>query len=129
MNSSFVWICMAVVVAAFVAQGYVLRSLHRRRLVALEAAHEKLKTSLLREIEQLTERLLLLRSEVKQARLTASPAESAAASARSSAVAARQALERKLDVESASRRATPTDGFVDTQVMDHIEEPSSLLLR
>jgi hypothetical protein len=129
MSPSFIWICATVLFVAFMLQGFTLRLLHRRKLEALRAEHAQVHLHLSREFEQLTEQLHRLRAESKQTRLTAAPTETSVATARALLVAARQALERDLDVESNSRFESKSDGFADTQVMAHIAEHSGLLLQ
>lgn len=122
------WILVATLAAALVAQGFVLRRAHRRQMAFQASVLQRSQLAMNNRLDKTKRQIGQLQTELSAARLQIKRLDKQAAAAPSHAVV-REKLERSLDEDDAatSRRRLPADGFADTQPADTCH--GSLLLQ
>jgi hypothetical protein len=122
--NTLVWVLVAGLSLALVAQGLLMRASCRRKVAAAQARQSKSEEAANGRLEQTKRQVAKLQSDLAAARLQLKqlsrphPAAHAAAAAPAAPAAtpSREALERELDRAESSRAQQPAgDGFADTQ--------------
>ena len=111
------WILVAGLAAALVAQGLVLRRAYRRQLAFQASVLHRSQLAMNNRLDKTKHQIGQLQTELSTARLQIKRLDKQAAAMPSRAVV-REQLERSLDDDAAPRRRLPVDGFADTQPAD-----------
>ncbi len=127
MNLIDYWPAALCALGALLALAIGLRVVHQRQLKSLRDEHKQVLTALHGEIEQMTARLRQLQRERAAGEPAVVQIDTIARRPATSAISAREALERELDADSGEHQESKGDGFADTQILAP-EEPSGGLL-